>query len=75
MRYSESYDFTAWNVLSSGEYGTFSSIPHCGDGRFSADGQFPDGVLVPIHARMVSVQPIQTLPELAPPSEMVCTIQ
>lgn len=37
--------------------------------------QFPDGVLVPIHARMVSVQPIETVPPLPPASELVCSIQ
>jgi hypothetical protein len=37
--------------------------------------QFPDGVLCPIHARMVSVQPIETKKPPAAPSEPVCLIQ
>ena len=28
--------------------------------------QFPDGVLIPIRARMVSVQPIETFPDVEP---------
>jgi len=36
--------------------------------------QFPDGVLVPIHARMVSVQPIQTLKAPKPAPEPACII-
>ncbi|TYJ51493.1 hypothetical protein B9479_007940 [Cryptococcus floricola] len=36
---------------------------------------FPDGVLVPIHARMVSVQPLQTFaPSGGAASEPACTI-
>ncbi|GFZ48838.1 hypothetical protein JCM24511_06587 [Saitozyma sp. JCM 24511] len=33
------------------------------------------GVLVPIHARMVSVQPIQTFKPKPPPPEPVCCVQ
>lgn len=36
--------------------------------------QFPDGVLVPIHARMVSVQPLPTPKPATATSEMVCVI-
>ncbi|WVR03594.1 hypothetical protein IAU60_000586 [Kwoniella sp. DSM 27419] len=41
---------------------------------FPPGTMFPDGVLVPIHARMVSVQPLKTPPEVPPPSEAVCVI-
>ncbi|RSH87363.1 hypothetical protein EHS25_003272 [Saitozyma podzolica] len=42
---------------------------------FPPGTMFPDGVLCPIHARMVSVQPIETKKPPAAPSEPVCLIQ
>ncbi|RSH91358.1 hypothetical protein EHS25_009657 [Saitozyma podzolica] len=42
---------------------------------FPPGTMFPQGVLVPIHARMVSVQPIQTFKPKAPPPEPVCCVQ
>ncbi|WWD22531.1 hypothetical protein CI109_107024 [Kwoniella shandongensis] len=41
---------------------------------FPPGTMFPDGVLVPIHARMVSVQPLKTTTPPPPPVEAVCTI-
>ncbi|KAK6905246.1 hypothetical protein I204_08097 [Kwoniella mangroviensis CBS 8886] len=41
---------------------------------FPPGTMFPDGVLVPIHARMVSVQPLKTVVPPPAPSEPVCII-
>ncbi|KAK8845582.1 hypothetical protein IAR55_006298 [Kwoniella newhampshirensis] len=41
---------------------------------FPPGTMFPDGVLVPIHARMVSVQPLETPEPTPPPPEAVCAI-
>ncbi|KAK4684920.1 hypothetical protein P7C73_g5239, partial [Tremellales sp. Uapishka_1] len=43
-------------------------------GYFPPGTMFPDGVLVPIHARMVSVQPIATAKPPAATPEPVCVI-
>lgn len=37
--------------------------------------QFPQGVLVPIHARMVSVQPLETKEPPKPAPEPACVVQ
>ncbi|WVQ80916.1 hypothetical protein IAT38_003023 [Cryptococcus sp. DSM 104549] len=42
---------------------------------FPPGTMFPDGVLVPIHARMVSVQPLQNFNPPSKPAEPVCVIQ
>ncbi|WWC66810.1 uncharacterized protein I206_100717 [Kwoniella pini CBS 10737] len=41
---------------------------------FPPGTMFPDGVLVPIHARMVSVQPIKTIDPMKAPADPACVI-
>jgi hypothetical protein len=65
----------AWSILTARIHGT--SVRERAD-RLSCRMlivQLPGGALVPIHQRMVSVQPIATVKPLVGPSEAVCVVQ